>query len=161
MRVIILIASLALVAACQSDEPVVETETVVAETAETTTLEPQPITEPIELVVSDTDQPSLLESAELRVAGSAEGGEEIETASSGEELEVLVVVKQVPEGLAAWVHWLGPDGEMISEEQKEVPANRSVAFRTGTEGWAPGEYSAEVYIGGDLVEVKTFRLTAE
>lgn len=159
---IVLVAALVLVTGCQSEEPA-PTETSAVETAtDGTAAEPLPITESTELLVSETTQPSLLESAELRVAGQqAADSVDLEELAPGDELEVVVRVREVPEGLAAWVHWLGPDGEKVSEEQKDVSEDGTVTFRVETDGWPAGDYSAEIFVGGDLVDVKSFRLTGE
>lgn len=165
MRVMTLIATLVFVVGCQSETPqpaeVAASETASASDTGEQPAEPRPITEPVELVVTETGQPSLLESAVLRTGDAEPNGGDAETVRAGEPLEVVVRVKEVPEGLAAWVHWLGPDGETISEEQKSVPETRVVSFSTATGEWAAGEYSAEIFVGGDLVEIKKFRLTTE
>ncbi|MBW3671218.1 MAG: hypothetical protein KY432_06040 [Acidobacteria bacterium] len=167
MKKLILIGSLILVLACQGDEPLT-IETSGTETSSATVMgggdqEPQTITDAVDMTLSETAEPSLLESAELRPAGetSATSKDGVVTVSSGDEMEIEVRVKQVPAGLAAWVHWLGPDGEKIAEEQKTVPESRVVTFRTGTRDWDEGDYTAEIFIGGDLVEIKDFRVTSE
>lgn len=162
MRVILLLAALGLVAGCQSEEPAPPETSGVEAASDTTEMEPLPITEPTDLVVSETAQPSLLESADLGVIGEDAGNSDgVGDISAGDELELVVRVTEVPEGLAAWVHWLGPDGDKVSEEQKDVPGNGTVTFRAETDGWAPGDYSAEIFIGGDLVDIKSFRLISE
>lgn len=167
MRMPILIGSLILIAACQGDEPLTietsGTETSSEVITDTRAQEPETITEPIDITVSDTAQPSLLESAELRKAGQPEETpvDAVVTVSPGEELEIVVRVREVPEGLAAWVHWLDPDGEKVAEEQKSVPETRVVTFRADTSEWDEGDYSAEIFIGGDLVEIRKFRVTSE
>lgn len=167
MRTLILMAGLVLVAACQNEEPLtIETsgaEDISVVTEGNPLEEPRAITEPIDIVVSETAEPSLLESAALRTAGQAEerNGDDAQTVTSGEVLEVVVRVREVPEALAAWVHWLGPDGQELSEEQKPVPADGVVVFSVDTQGWNEGEYTAEIYVGGDLVDVKPFRLIPE
>lgn len=165
MKRVILIASFVLVCGCQNEEPMtVETVSEGVALAEgANDMEPESVTELADMTISETAGPSLLESAEFRVSGEEKiAAEEGRVAlQAGEALELVVRIRQVPEGLAAWVHWIGPDDQQVSKEQKTVPEDGVVSFTVDTGGWAEGDYSAEIYIGGDLVDVKELRLTTE
>lgn len=108
--------------------------------------------------VEEIEQASLVDSVSLTLAGTAAEG----TAGGrnefivGDVLDLTVTIAEVPAGLAAWVHWTGPAGERIAEEQKPVPEDGTVVFRADTTGWMPGSYTAEVRVGGALADTRTF-----
>lgn len=119
-----------------------------------TASEPESIDEGGEVMIEADEGPSLLESATLINA------EDVETEDflTGDTLRVRVVVREVPAGLATWVHWFGEGDEPLARDQKTVPPDGRVILETASSGWEPGTYRAEVYVGGDLVDTRPFRL---
>lgn len=152
--------TLVLIGGCGREESIETVDTSVPETEDVATMpEPQPIEGTTDLEIRETDQPSLLESATLSRAGDDRSGDQ-EQFRIGDQIQLTVRVREVPEMLAAWVHWLGPDDQKIGEEQKPVPEDAVVTFDLDTTDLPAGVYSAEVYIGGDLTYEKDFRLSS-
>jgi hypothetical protein len=151
------VVALLLTAACAREQPVDESQardTVVEEIGA-----PQPIESTETLEFSALDQPSLLAEATMHRAGAE--GEEVSRIRPGESIVVSLRMKEVPEMLAAWVQWLDHEGQIRYEEQKSVPESGRVAFQADTTGWPEGAYSAEIYVAGNLSDIKEFEISSE
>ncbi len=88
---------------------------------------------------------------------AGESVEEAEAFGTGEPIRVLVRVTEVPSHLAAWVDWIGPEDQLIVRQQKAVPPSKQISFTLAdSPDRKPGNYRAEIYIGGDLATTKVF-----
>jgi hypothetical protein len=149
------IVALLLTAACDREQPVSESQpgdTIIEEIGP-----PLPIETTETLEFSPLDQPSPLEEVTLHADGG-EGGEEVSRFRPGDPVVVSLRMREVPEMLAAWVHWLNQEGETLHEEQKSVPEDGRLQFRADTSDWPEGVYTAEIYVGGALADLKEFEL---
>jgi hypothetical protein len=151
------IVVLLLPAACDRERQVGESQarnTIVEEIGP-----PQPIETSETLEFSPLEQPSPLGEATLHADGGEEG-EEVSQFRPGDTVVVSLRMREVPPMLAAWVHWLNQEGETLHEEQKSVPEDGRLEFRADTSDWPEGVYTAEIYVGGALGDLKEFEITS-
>lgn len=103
--------------------------------------------------------PILLDKAALGVGTSpAEGvAEEKDSFTASERVRAAMRTREVPSGMVGRVEWLDEDGKTIKEEQKSIPAAMQwVVF--DAPALKAGTYKVELYLGGNLVETKPFRV---
>jgi hypothetical protein len=154
---VIAIVALLLTAACDREQPVGESQardTIIEEIGP-----PQPIETTETLEFSALEQPSLLAEATMRTHEEEEG-EEVSRFRPGDTVVISLRMREVPAMLAAWVHWLNQEGETLHEEQKSVPEDGRMEFRADTSDWPEGAYTAEIYVGGALSDLKEFEITS-
>lgn len=134
--------------------------------AEGTSEEPAQVTEDV------TDLSETTTSIETEVGGAAEilletaslgtpsgdGVDESSSFSTSQTITLLIRVREVPEGLVARARWLDSAGEALGEQQVDVPQSRSVRFAMPENLRKPGRYSAEAYLGGNLVDQFEFEI---
>lgn len=82
--------------------------------------------------------------------------------NAGDVVHASIAVGDVGAGSKVKAVWLGPEGVRISDEIKNVAAG--VAFLVfhapSTQGWAPGDYKVEIYLGDELASSESFDIVA-
>ncbi len=77
----------------------------------------------------------------------------------GEMVHLAMEVGDTPAGSAIKVVWFGPGEARLGEETKPVAEGaKYLTFHTKTEGWAPGDYRAEVWVGDEKVNTQQFQI---
>ena len=77
----------------------------------------------------------------------------------GEVVHLAAEVGDTPAGSAIKVVWFGPGETRLAEETKPVPTGAHyLSFNTKTDGWAVGDYRAEVWIGDEKVNTQQFQI---
>jgi hypothetical protein len=81
---------------------------------------------------------------------------------AGDAVHASLAVGDVGAGSKIRAVWLGPEGVRISDETKDVAAGVAfLAFRApSTQGWAPGDYKVEIYLGDELASSESFDIVA-
>jgi hypothetical protein len=124
---------------------------------------------------TETDGPGSIDIAIVPPPGSVTIGRSIdpdgtipeqaqETAfATGEAVIAAVAVEEIPAGEPVKVIWVGPDGNPVSEETKQVEAGAAyLDFRTeSTAAWEQGDYRAEVWVGAEKITERSFEINAE
>ena len=99
----------------------------------------------------------LLESARLGVPT----GNTVEPATRFRTSQIptlVIVAREVPEGLVARASWLSSENKLLHEEQVDVPASRTIRLGMPENLRKPGSYIAEAYLGGNLVQSFEFEI---
>lgn len=80
----------------------------------------------------------------------------------GDLIYVSMSVGDAPADAAVHVAFYGPDGEMVAEDEKKVPAEaRYLYFDSGdTRHWEPGSYRVELAVAGEVVDEQELTLVA-
>lgn len=99
----------------------------------------------------------LLETASLGTP-SGDGVAESSRFSTSQTITLLIRVREVPKGLVARARWLDSAGEVLGEQQVDIPQSRSVRFAMPENLRNPGRYSVEAYLGGNLVDQFEFEI---
>jgi hypothetical protein len=77
----------------------------------------------------------------------------------GEMIHLAMEVGDTPAGSAIKVVWYGPGETRIGEETKPVATGaKYLNFNTKTDGWALGDYRAEVWVGDEKVNTQQFQI---
>ena len=81
---------------------------------------------------------------------------------AGDAVHASLAVGDVGAGSKIRAVWLGPEDVRISDETKDVAAGVAfLAFRAPTtQGWAPGDYKVEIYLGDELASSEGFDIVA-
>jgi hypothetical protein len=80
----------------------------------------------------------------------------------GETIYLTMDVSDATPGTAVKVVWYGPGEKRIGEESQKVANGSSVLSfkKDGTQGWAPGDYRAEVWLGDEKVNDESFNIVS-
>jgi hypothetical protein len=84
---------------------------------------------------------------------------EVTTVRRGGPIYATVRAKEVPAGLAARASWFAGKTKVAEETKPIPPDKRFVTFAPpDTKSWKPGDYTVELYVGGDEVAVKQLKV---
>jgi hypothetical protein len=77
----------------------------------------------------------------------------------GETIHLSMEVGDTPAGSAIKVVWFGPGDTRMTEDTKPVAAGaKYLTFSTKADGWAIGDYRAEVWVGDEKVNTQQFQI---
>lgn len=80
----------------------------------------------------------------------------------GEDIYLTMDVSDAPPGTAIRVVWFGPGERQIATQAKTVAAGVSTLkfVKQDTQGWKPGDYRAEVWVGDEKVNDERFDIVS-
>lgn len=80
----------------------------------------------------------------------------------GEDIYLTMDVSDAPAGTAIRVVWIGPNDQQIVTEARTVAAGVSTLkfVKQDTQGWKPGDYRAEVWVGDEKVNDERFDIVS-
>lgn len=91
--------------------------------------------------------------------GAVVAGETGDDFAPGSLVHLSMEVGDTPAGSAIKVVWFGPGETRVGEETKPVPAGaKYLTFNIKTDGWALGDYRAEVWVGDEKVNTQQFQI---
>jgi hypothetical protein len=81
---------------------------------------------------------------------------------AGEDIYLTMDVSDAAPGTAIRVVWIGPGDKQIATEAKTVSAGQSTLkfVKQDTQGWQPGDYRAEVWVGDEKVNDERFDIVS-
>lgn len=154
MRTLLLLSSILLLSCQQMGEaPAPDTTQTTAPTADASTTA-------VDTVVP-IGESRFFESAMVGTQLDPEGAVQVEatTLKRSGPIYATVRAREVPGGLAARASWFAGTTK-VAEETKPVPQDkRFVTFQPpDTKSWKPGDYTVELWLGGDQVAVKQIKV---
>lgn len=103
--------------------------------------------------------PILLDDSALGTGASATDGvaEKKDVFTKTDGIKAAMRTRKVPAGMVARVVWLDEEKKSLKEEQKPIPGEMTwIVFDAPPMKW--GTYAVEMYLGGNLVETRPFRV---
>lgn len=153
MRMLAILTSIILVLACQQqrEPPAAESTTAPAADASLTAVD----------TVVPVGESTFFESAMVGTNLDADGAVQVEvtTLKRSGPIYATVRAKQVPGGLAARASWFAGTTKVAEETKPIPPDKRFVTFQPpDTKSWKPGNYTVELWLGGNQVAVKQIKV---
>ena len=94
--------------------------------------------------------------------GTIAGDQKGNNFTAGQPVFITFMIGKAPAGTPVTIAWFGPGGQQIASDQKMVSKGESTmtfsAKNTG--GWGPGDYHADVMVGGQKVDTERFSVVA-
>jgi len=110
-------------------------------------------------VLAPMKLPILLDDSALGTGSSPTEGvaEKKDTFAKSDGIKATLRTRKVPAGMVARVAWLDEQKKILKEEQKPIPGEMVwIVFDAPPMKW--GTYVVEMYLGGNLVETRPFRV---
>lgn len=96
--------------------------------------------------------------------GTIAGDQKGNNFNAGQPVFVAFKVGKAPAGTPVTIAWYGPDGQQIASDQKTVAGGDSISSMSfsskDTSAWSPGDYHADISVGGQKVDTERFSVVA-
>jgi hypothetical protein len=98
---------------------------------------------------------------QLSADGSIAGDQKGNNFTTGQPVNVALMIGKAPVGTPVALDWYGPNGQQITHDQKVVSRGQSmISFTRSTNGWGAGDYHVDISIGGQKVDAERFSIVA-
>jgi len=81
---------------------------------------------------------------------------------AGQPVIVALKIGQAPVGTPVTIDWYGPNNQELANDQLTVPSGAQALHFTAkdTSSWGPGDYHADLSLGGQKVDTERFSIAA-
>ncbi|MBV8201014.1 MAG: hypothetical protein JOZ15_10375 [Acidobacteria bacterium] len=94
--------------------------------------------------------------------GTIAGDQKGNNFNAGQPIFITFQIGKAPAGTPVTIAWYGPNGQQIAADQKMVAKGESTMTFSAkdTSGWGPGDYHADLAVGGQKVDTERFSVVA-